>query len=153
MEGLHFDMDTIRWWQRRDEDARLPHTTAYLTSNIVEALNSFDVWCDTIRKAAGGKLLFWMQGTDFDAAILHNAYAEIMGFPTPWKHTELRDSRTFILSTIGLLRPDVANPYSLIPKNPDWHPHEALSDVDQLIWNVRHVRQLFLQAKLPNMEK
>lgn len=149
MEGLHFDMDTIRWWQRRSEEARAPHEQMVSEAvPIAKALDDFYKWCSTIRKAAGGQLLFWMQGTDFDAAILRNAYAEILGYDTPWKHTELRDSRTFIHTTIGLLRPDVADPYSIIPKNPNWHPHDALSDVEQLIWNVRHVQQLFLSSTI-----
>ncbi len=145
MEGLHFDMDTIRWWKKRSDQARAPHKLmSSQTVNIVTAIDRFYLWCNTIRKAAGGKLLFWMQGTDFDAAILRNAYAELLGSDTPWKHTELRDSRTFIQATLGLLRPDVADCYSLIEKNPNWQPHNALSDVDQLIWNVQHVQRIFL---------
>ena len=145
MEGMHFDMDTVRWWEQQSDDAKAPYEAMSGQSiPICKALDSLTMFIDQIRaKSPNNKILIWCQGTDFDIPILKHAYHKCLRWKEPWFHHELRDARTFIHTTIGLIRPDVEDPYSLIPKNPDWNPHEALSDVDQLIWNVLHVRDLF----------
>lgn len=145
MEGMHFDMDTVRWWEQQSDDAKAPYEAmSGQCIPICKALDSLTKFIDQIRATSpNNKILIWCQGTDFDIPILKHAYHKCLMWKEPWFHHELRDARTFIHTTIGLIRPDVEDPYSLIPKNPDWNPHEALSDVDQLIWNVLHVRDLF----------
>lgn len=147
MCGMHFDMETVNWWKRQSFEAKAPHNCLTLQSklNISGALDQLKTFINDIRELSpSGNILIWCQGTDFDIPILKNAYTEILGWETPWRHTELRDSRTFIHGILGLIRPDVEDPYSLIPKNPKWKAHDALSDVDQLIWNVTHVAKILL---------
>lgn len=145
MEGMHFDMDTVHWWEQQSTAAKAPYEAMSGQSiPICKALDSITKFIDQVRATSpNNKILIWCQGTDFDIPILKHAYHKCLGWKAPWSHHELRDARTFIHTTLGLIRPDVEDPYSLIPKNPNWNPHEALSDVDQLIWNVLHVRDLF----------
>ncbi len=145
MDGLHFDMDTVRWWSEQSPMAKAPFEQ--LTGQeipIIKALDNLIHFVGQIRALSpDNRILVWCQGTDFDIPILRNAYNVVWGVHEPWHRHEIRDARTFINTTIGLIRPDVQDPYTIIPKNPYWHPHEALSDVDQLIWNVLHVQELF----------
>lgn len=149
MEGLHFDMDTIQWWSRQSSEAKAPYLeTTGQDIPIAKALASLHRWIKDIRSVSpSGKILIWTQGTDFDISILRYAYAHVLGSPPPWHHDEVRDARTFIHATLGLIRPEVENPYTLIPKNPSWKPHQPLSDVDNLIWNVRQVALIAHQEK------
>ena len=144
MYGMHFDMETVRWWQERMNDAKLPYTS--LTGQdvpITKALGDFYIFVNQIRAMSpSGRILVWCQGTDFDIAILKTAFQNVFGYSEPWHRHELRDSRTFIHSVLGVLYPNVDDPYSLIPKDPGWVPHLPLSDVNHLIWNVTHVYQM-----------
>lgn len=148
MKGLHFDMDTIQWWSRQSSEAKSPYEqTTGQDISIVKALASLNRWLNDIRSASpSGKILIWTQGTDFDIAILRYSFAHVLGYETPWHHDEVRDARTFIHATLGLIHPEVENPYALIPKNPSWKPHQPLSDVDNLIWNVRQVALITQKA-------
>lgn len=150
MKGLHFDMDTIQWWSRQSSEAKSPYEqTTGQDISIVKALASLNRWLNDIRSASpSGKILIWTQGTDFDIAILRYAFAHVLGYETPWHHDEVRDARTFIHATLGLIHPEVENPYALIPKNPSWKPHQPLSDVHNLIWNVRQVALITQKALL-----
>lgn len=154
MHGLHFSNDTIQWWNKQTSEAKAPFTS--ITGRdvpITTALNNLKTFINDIRAiSTSRKILIWCQGTDFDAAILKTAYYTVLHSDTPWQHTELRDSRTFIHGIAGLLRPDVDNPYTIIPKNPKWKPHDALSDVDQLIWNVTNIYQLFIHHSYNNIK-
>lgn len=146
MYGLHFDMDTVKWWQQQSDDAKRAHLNfGNIAVTIRDALLSLKEYYKSackLMKSSGQRPLIWCQGTDFDIAILRNAYQTVLGTDVPWPHADVRDSRTFIHAVAGLLHPEAADPYSLIPKNPDWNPHDAMSDCDQLIWNVRHISRL-----------
>ena len=157
MYGLHFSADTIDFWHRQSPEAKRPHLE--LTDccrSLKVALTELKEWVAEVRNLSPDKkILVWMQGTDFDGAILRNAYCQVFGSENamPWKHTELRDSRTFIHGFVGYVRPDLPIPYAAIPDNPNWIKHDALSDCDQLIWNVRHSVLLlddFIAARTPN---
>ena len=146
MYGLHFDVETIGWWQRQSEDAKRVHLQmSDIAVTIRDALLSLKEYYRSackLMEPSQQRPLIWCQGTDFDIAILRNAYQVVIGTDTPWPYGDVRDSRTFIHAIAGLVRPDVDDPYSIIPRNPDWHPHDALSDCDQLIWNVCHISRL-----------
>lgn len=146
MYGLHFDQATVNWWQRQSEDAKRVHLCmgdiAVTIRDALLSLNEYYKSACNLAKSLGQKPLIWCQGTDFDIAILRNAYQVVLGTDAPWPHADVRDSRTFIHAIAGLVHPEVADPYSIIPSNPDWHPHDALSDCEQLIWNVRHIARL-----------
>lgn len=145
MYGMHTDMQTVDWWRRQSYDAKEVHLLGNSAATICDALLSLKEYyksaCD-LMQSSGQRPLVWCQGTDFDIPILRNAYLNVIGTDAPWPHNDVRDSRTFIHAIAGLLHPEVTDPYSLIPRNPDWHPHDALSDCDQLIWNVRHISRL-----------
>ncbi len=147
MYGLRFDMDTVKWWQKQSEDAKRQHLQFYATEaetidRALSGLNDYYKLVCMSNEPLGQRPLIWCQGTDFDIPILRNAYQVVLGTDAPWPHGDVRDSRTFIHAVAGLVRPDVKDPYSLIPKNPDWVPHCAPSDCEQLIWNVRHISRL-----------
>ena len=146
MYGMHFDMDTVNWWERQSSDAKAVFTdlTSKCNQPINKVLQLLSTFISDIRAVSPDKrVLIWCQGTDFDIPILRHAYCNVMKSPTPWKHDEVRDARTFINGVIGLTYPGEKDPYKAIPKNPSWTPHDALSDVDQLIWNVCNVRYMF----------
>lgn len=141
MYGFHFDMETVNWWASQPDDVKCYNNDLTSASySIKGALLSLKYFIDDLkRKYPDSELLVWCQGTDFDIPILRNAYKVVLGTDAPWPHDCVRDARTFIHSVYGLCNKGNDNPYDLIPKNPDWQPHNPLSDCKQLIWNVRHV--------------
>jgi 3' exoribonuclease, RNase T-like len=82
--GLEVDMDTVMWWMRQDENARL----AWMTNagSLRDGLLAFSRWH---RK--GDRV--WGNDETFDNAILSAAY-DAMGLPTPWKYYHNRCFRT-----------------------------------------------------------
>lgn len=149
MYGMHFDSQTVDWWSRRDKVIRSPYLQS-AANCIDDVLLHLEKWIDAVRAMSPDNTIHvWMQGTDFDAAILRNAYCVVFGDDSkmPWRHFELRDSRTFVNAVIGALKPELINPYDAIPNNPSWAPHDVMSDVDNLIWNVKHVFQMINQHK------
>ncbi len=148
MYGMHFDNNTVDWWSRQGVLAKDPYIKGCGYS-INEVLLRLEAWVKSIRGASpDNSINVWMQGTDFDAAILRNAYCAVFGDDSrmPWKHYELRDSRTFIMSVINTYRPELKNPYDDIPKNTEWIKHDVMSDVDNLIWNVKYVHQILTKT-------
>ncbi len=145
MYGLRIDMDTVEWWSRQSEEAKRSHL-----ANGVNVVSIYTALCrlkeyyeDIHKEYPDATILIWCQGTDFDISIIRNAYQTVLGTDAPWPYDHVRDSRTFIHGLVGLINPEVENPYEVIPKNPNWKAHDALSDCDQLIWNVRNVAQMF----------
>lgn len=152
MYGLHTDMETVDWWSRNSPDAKRWHLECNgVSESIKSALLSLKNYYEDVKKAfPDAVILIWCQGTDFDISILRNAYYTVLGTDAPWSHTCVRDSRTFIHGIVGILCPEEENPYEVIPQNPNWKAHDALSDCEQLIWNVRHIASMFkIVAKSP----
>lgn len=141
LHGMDFDMETVRWWASKSED-----TKACLLSEtplgIVEALSSFHAYLESLKEEYQGELHIWAQGTDFDIAVLRNAYRNIMpGTPTPWHYKNVRDSRTFITMILECAFGCEEHPYDRIPPMPDgevWVQHSALSDARKVAWNVSY---------------
>ena len=144
MYGLHVDMDTVGWWSKQSADAKRWHLECGgVSTSIKSALLSLRDYYDGLKdEFPNANILIWCQGTDFDIPIIRNAFHEVLGTDVPWPHSSVRDSRTFINGIVGLLYPDIEKPYSIIPDNPDWKKHDAISDCSQLIWNVRYVAKL-----------
>lgn len=141
MYGLHFSESTVNFWTLQGQGAKRPYLDPSAQCvTLHTALQRLTEYINHARsQSPTGRILLWMQGTDFDAAILHHAYCQVLGSESiPWHHTELRDARTFIHGIIGCLFPRAENPYAIIPKDFGWVMHDALSDVDHLIHNVRH---------------
>lgn len=139
--GMHFDMNTVRWWAGCSEEAKAEFLSHHPMC-IQDVMTSFHAYLEGIKEKYDADLRVWAQGTDFDIPILKNAYSKVLpGVDYPWKHTELRDSRTFILSTLERHFGRTENPYDKIPPMPDgeeWVKHSALSDVRKMIWNISY---------------
>ncbi len=145
MYGLDFDKGTIQYWSKQSKRAKDQFLYGW-AAPIKVALENLK---DAIEKWKTGyhatDLRVWMQGTDFDGAVLRNAYITIfdddktMGEneSLPWKHDELRDSRTFIVEHMRRFHPEAENPYSAIPPLGGLTKHVADDDVKQLIHNVQ----------------
>ena len=145
MYGMDFENGTIQFWSQQSKKAKSQFTYGYAASiNIVlESLKeTIEEWKE-FHKATG--LRVWMQGTDFDGAILKNAYITVFNDDKsvgenesmPWRHDELRDSRTFILEHMRRFHPKAEAPYSIIPPLEGLTKHVADDDVKQLIHNVQ----------------
>ena len=145
MLGMDFDPGTVEWWSKKPEEVKKQFE---LTESIKNALSHLSLFVEDIKLANDAdEVIIWCQGTDFDIPILRNAFVCVNNDreekTLPWKYINVRDSRTYILENIRLMYPNCEEPYSVIPKRPDWNKHDALSDVDQLIHNVQWVtRQL-----------
>lgn len=145
MLGMDFDQDTVDWWSRKSDEQKKQFE---LTDRINKALSNFSIFIDDMKLLNDADIVrIWCHGTDFDVPILRNAFVSANNDRAektiPWEFNEVRDSRTYILENIRLMYPNCEEPYSVIPKRPDWNKHDALSDVDQLIHNVKWVtRQL-----------
>lgn len=140
--GLHFEMETVKWWSERSDEAKasILATPMLLTS----ALESLSAFFDAMRGKYKSDIRIWCQGTDFDIPILANAY-RVCGLPIPWKHTDVRDARTFVLDTLEFIFGSEEKPYNRIPAMPDgeeWIAHSALSDARRTAWNVSFSKHL-----------
>lgn len=141
MQGLDFDPDTVEWWGKQSEEVKkqfqYPCSLWYALRGLTEFIEGVK------RTNEADNVAIWCQGSDFDIPILRNAFVVVnkdrAEKTVPWKHTDVRDARTFIYEGVSLIAPDVENPYSVIPSNPEWAKHNALSDCDQLIHNVTWV--------------
>jgi len=76
---------TKEWWSKQ------PMPIPIGPYSLYAALTDFSWWLQDICK--GAEPVIWCKGTDFDVAILANAY-EQMYLPIPWKYNNIRDCRT-----------------------------------------------------------
>lgn len=144
MYGMDFDRGTVMYWSQQSKKAKdqfLYGWSASIENALTGLKDSIEKW-----KTAHGTddVRVWMQGTDFDGSILRNAYMVVFNDDQsvgeneslPWKHDQLRDSRTFILEHMRRFHPN-EEPYSAIPKLEGLTKHVAEDDVKQLIHNVQ----------------
>jgi hypothetical protein len=90
--GRHVSDDTMNWWLDQPEEVReeaLNTDDRMPIEEMLRTLNRFLVGVDNI----------WAQGPIFDIGILENLYRQ-HNTPPPWKHWQIRDSRT-IFGTHG----------------------------------------------------
>lgn len=145
MYGMDFDKGTVTYWSQQPKKAKdqfLYGWAASIDNALTGLKTSIEKW-----KAESGtdKIRVWMQSTDFDGAILKNAYMVVFNDDQsvgenesiPWRHDQLRDSRTFILEHMRRFHPEAENPYSAIPPLEGVTKHIAEDDVKQLIHNVQ----------------
>lgn len=141
MLGMDFDNETVEWWSKKPDVVKEQFYYGYNIRHVLGALGTFVVEVKKINEA--DEVVVWCQGTDFDIPILRNAFVlannDRAEKTIPWKFTNVRDSRTFIHEGVHLIDPTVEDPYSIIPKNPNWVEHDAMSDCGQLIHNVTWV--------------
>ena len=162
MYGLDFDKGTIKWWSEQSDEAKKPFiggVSVPLRQALFELNQSFEVWKS---ESDVDRLRVWMQGADFDGPILQHAYLVVFGEKMsqgeieamPWRHDEVRDSRTYILEHMRLFHPEVENPYSVIPTLCNQVKHDAYGDVMTLIHNVQFCdkEKRELAEKLKNIQ-
>ena len=138
--GMRVSEDTVSWWKEKpmEERERLMQTGIGIKDALL-VLGKFILTEIAESEATGVRI--WCEGTDFDIAIIRNAYRTVFGNETkiPWKYNEVRDARTFIWEGMRILEPGVENPFEAIPPMENWRKHEALSDCENLAHNVQYV--------------
>lgn len=85
--GLTQSADTMAWWAKQSEEARAVFTDPNAVS-VQDALTCFAMYLKSF-----GKVRLWGNGSDFDNAILINAY-DRMGVDAPWDFWNNRCFRT-----------------------------------------------------------
>ncbi|HUW46899.1 MAG TPA: 3'-5' exonuclease [Dehalococcoidia bacterium] len=85
--GLFEDPDTISWWDRQSDEAKviLKQVEEPAALHLQEALDKFAAFI--------GKEKIWGNGSDFDNAILYACYAAV-DKEVPWKFWDSRCYRT-----------------------------------------------------------
>ncbi len=105
--GLTEDADTLAWWQKQSYEARTALIDATngasgKTQSVAMALSSFDMW---LNQNLGGDVCVWGNGSDFDNALMMEAYRRT-GHEPGWPYKRNRCYRT--LAALAALRPDMA---------------------------------------------
>lgn len=175
MYGLTIDQKTVNWWASQSDEAK-----AYFidtkSMKLKEALLRLARLYHDVQQVYGcQRVLVWVQGSDFDIAVLRNAYRQVFEEEdrlcfddgchvrlgdAPWPHDCVRDARTYILSNLNFLNLrgffrgfdpgyNPERPYDILPKRPGWVKHQAGSDVDQMVWNIKCVTDFMLEAFSP----
>lgn len=152
MLGFDIDPATVEWWAHKPE--KVKEQFAY-NRPIQWVLNELFNFVNKVKADNNAGIVHvWCQGTDFDIAVIRNAFVAANNDRAedtiPWKYADVRDSRTFIFEGVRLLYPDVEDPYSVIPKKEDWVEHDAMSDCDRLIHNVTWVNDMLHEQILTN---
>lgn len=109
---------TIEWWSKQS----IPMPAG--TVPIKDVLYNFKHWISALR----AEPIIWCKGTDFDVAILANAFNQYsMGIP--WKYNHIRDMRTLVK-----MHPQITHA-------PNLNPHHALQDA---LYQARQLRKLLM---------
>ena len=116
-------IQTIEWWKQQG------NCPDYGITSLTDALRFLREYL--LRHTT--KPIIWCKGTDFDTAILANAYRQA-GTDTPWKYNDVRDFRT-----VKKLFAD-----SLVVLEPNLNPHNALADA---VHQARELQALGLALK------
>ena len=150
VNGFHVEEETCKWWSEREDTVKKNMLNpSFPPQGIATALDSFVSWIEQLKlDYECDDVVIWMEGTDFDGAILRNALRRM--FPergrkaVPWHYRQLRDARTFILEGVRLFHGDVEDPFGLIPKpETPFLQHDPMGDVEQMVWNIQYVNKLF----------
>lgn len=120
-EGRKIDPATVKWWST--QTIPCPDKGAFFLFNALDCLTRYLINPNYTP-------IIWCKGTDFDTAILADAYKSF-GQNTPWKYNNVRDMRTLVK----------VMPWVIAPVNPTLH--NALSDAqNQAEHIVRCLTQL-----------
>lgn len=145
MLGMEIDNQTAEFWQKQDLSVR-NSVLALEPCEFKEAIWKFVDWVKAITVGFDSYTI-WAQGSDFDIAKI-NEYARKAGAKLPWKYTQARCARTFIIengatflcgaSQDAMLDPSII--YNRIPAMPktifDGATHDAIYDCHKTTWNV-----------------
>jgi len=125
--GLHVDGDTVMWWLRQSDAARValcPTGNEKDLPTLYDALLKFNAWFGL------DSLPVWGNGSDFDNVILANAY-DAIGAPPPWKYSHNRCFRTL---------KNLVPPTATLAPPPNEKAHDALADATwqaQYLFNIQ----------------
>lgn len=98
--GLQIDEDTVEWWSNQK------HHYQWRITNPIHLKVALIQLTDFIKQSVGEDGQVWANGTDFDIAILRNAYDKCqMDFPYPYYNS--RDVRT-----ISKMYPHIRDEYA-----------------------------------------
>jgi len=82
----HIDEDTLKWWEKQNDDAKFEIFTDENRISLKEALEEFVIWFNP-------SLFIWSHGKDFDCVIVEDALKSY-NITIPWKFWNTRDTRT-----------------------------------------------------------
>ena len=160
MYGLTFEQRTVNWWASQSDDAR-QYFLDTQAIKLKDALQSLAQLYHDVQQAYDcQRVLVWVQGSDYDIAVLRNAFRTVFDDDEksiPWSHDCVRDARTYILANLNLLNStgffqgfdpayNPERPYDVLPKRQGWVKHEAGSDVDQMVHNLKCVTDFLVEA-------
>lgn len=89
--GLHVDGNTIEWWLKQNETARMAIISGF-RFHIREALIEFS---DFLKRIGGSTVQIWGNSNRFDLGILGDAYTKL-NIHIPWNFRLERDVRTLV---------------------------------------------------------
>lgn len=95
--GRTIDTDTLQFWLKQ---GNIP---AFGTGALAYVLQDFAGWLNSV--SLGEETFIWCKGTDFDTAILANAYKNLT-LTIPWKYHSPRDFRTLAKCFPNILAPE-----------------------------------------------
>jgi hypothetical protein len=82
--------DTVKWWLKQDDDARL--RVAKDAKDAETVFRAFYGFCEANCPAS--ELRPWGNGAGFDISILDYAFPKILNKQPPWRFYNVRDCRT-----------------------------------------------------------
>lgn len=116
-------MATMQWWESQG------NCPCNGTIELYYALEELSKYLHQFSSTP----IVWSKGTDFDIAVLANAYNQ-SHLPTPWKYHDVRDFRT-VKKLFGA---------SLISTIENTDPHHALQDA---VFQAKQLHALGLELK------
>jgi len=120
-------ISAMKWWTEQGEN-RCPNRGVNTIDWALIQLTNF-IWKQAL--SIGARPIIWCKGTDFDTAILADAYRQ-MNRELPWKYNDVRDFRTVKKLCLGMVDPKIENP----------EPHHALADA---IFQARQLESMQLE--------
>jgi exodeoxyribonuclease VIII len=93
--GLEMSAKTIEWWMQQGERARSIFFNTTSKQPLPSSLLDFTKFClgEAYLSTDGPAINMWGNGSDFDCAILAEAYTKTF-IKKPWKFSNSRDYRT-----------------------------------------------------------
>ena len=160
MYGLTIEQKTVNWWANQPYIAKrmfLEEESLKLKDALVKLQQLYE---EVQEEYNCKRVLVWVQGSDYDIAVLRNAFRTVFDddeTSIPWPHDCVRDARTYILANLNLLNStgffqgfdpayNPERPYDVLPKRQGWVKHEAGSDVDQMVHNLKCVTDFLVEA-------
>lgn len=126
MQFGRVDPETLRWWLRQADDARLE--IAKKGEQLSDVLRDFSEFYNQ-----GHDAKVWGNGSVFDITILESAYHRCLGQKAPWPFWNVRDVRTVVQLAEGLEKKPAAFTKNAVA-------HNALDDC---IFQVGYVSKMW----------